>query len=58
MSTEEERCNNHWNSCDKIRFYRREDAYEYAGYLLKKRGYYMRVYWDGDCKCYHLTSNF
>jgi len=48
-----------WSSfdCNKVAFDYKCDAEEYANYLLQKRGWKMRVYWDEDCRCYHLTKD-
>jgi len=40
----------------KIMFDTERAAYEYASFLKRRHGWYMRVYWDDACDCYHLTS--
>ena len=52
------RCQPNWHSdCNKVAFDYRYEAREYASYLFKNYGWGMRIYWDEDCECYHLTKD-
>ncbi len=52
-----ERCHDDWTGCRKLIFHDENEAWAYAEYLEQEHGYYVHVYWDAHCECYHFTSS-
>ena len=52
-----ERCDDDWTGCRKLIFHDEDEAWKYADFLEQEHGYYVRVYWDENCECYHFTSS-